>query len=104
MPSDLSDLPTLEAKIERLAQIKQIIEDKKALLANTICTSPPKDRKLSSILSEVKGPKFRSIPKKKTFSRSAANEYCAVMTVIVIIIAFLFRLLVLKDYSNQNYF
>ena len=104
MPSDLSALPMLEAKMERLAQIKQIIEDEKALLTNTICTSPPKDRKLSSILSEAKASKFRHSSKKKAFSRSAAKEFCVVMSVIAIIIALLFRLLILKDYNHQIYF
>ena len=93
----------LEAKMEKLAQIKQLIEDEKALLTDTICPSPPKDRSLASILSEKKRSKSRHRSRKNTFSRSHANEFCVVLFVIAIIIAIVFRLFIIKDFINLNY-
>lgn len=104
MQSNGSDQPRVRGKIENLAQIKQIIEDDTALLTNTVCPWPPKDRSLSSILSQLEKSKSRKrVKKKKTFSRSAGTEFCCVLSVIAIIIAIIFRWFFIKNFNNLNY-
>lgn len=104
MNSYHDDAPSFHGKIEKLSQIKRIIEDREALLCTKpLYPSPPRDRKLSSISSFVTRREQRNKQYIQQHSKQAAAEFFCLLIGIIILIFIFFRLFIFFEYNHLDY-